>query len=404
MIRDAHGEAIDRGLVLTFRAPRSYTGEDMVEFQLHANPVIVERLVEASIVLGARPARPGEFTQRAFVNGRIDLAQAEAVADLIEARDRIAARAALRSLEGEFSRRVKELEDLLRQARVCAEAGLDFSDQDIDEELEGELRRLLETATARLAGLKTDGERGAALRREPRVLLLGRPNVGKSSLFNRLVGEERAIVTAVAGTTRDLLEGEVLWEGLRLRLHDGAGLRASGDPIEQEGVIRVRHAAREADLVVYVLDARDGWTEDDRREYRSIERARRMAVVNKIDLTHSSPLSSSGEEDEEVPLGVSALRGEGLAELRRRIRARLSSDSLYDGEEGVYLARRRHLQALEEAALHVRRAQRLVSERGGVDLAAEEIRWAQQALTAIVGGRPDEQLLDDIFRRFCIGK
>lgn len=399
LVRDAAGDPIDRGLVLCFCAPRSYTGEDVVEFHLHANPVLLERLLEALVGLGARPAEPGEFTRRAFVNGKIDLAQAEAVADLIEARDRAAARAALRSLEGEFSRRVRRLDGALREARLLAEADLDFSDQDIDADLAEGLRRFLSEARSVLEDLRRDGRRGEDLRREPRVLLLGRPNVGKSSLFNRLVGEERAIVTSVAGTTRDLLEADVLWEGRRIRLCDGAGLRTSDDPVEREGVLRVEKEARRADLLVYVLDATEGWTEEDRRHYRSLEPARRLAVANKIDLR---PTPAEGEDG--AVAAVSARSGEGLAGLAATIRKRLALDPLASGEEGVYLARRRHLSALDVTASHLARASVLAEEGGAADLLAEEIRWAQQPLATILGEDADARLLDDVFARFCIGK
>ncbi len=399
LVRDAAGEPLDRGLVIFFRGPHSYTGEDLVEFHLHANPILLERLVEALVLLGGRPAEPGEFTRRAFVNGKIDLAQAEAVADLIEARDRAAARAALRSLDGEFSRRVHALDAALREARVCAEADLDFSDQEIDADLAEGLRRALTGARRVLEDLRRDGRRGENLRKEPRVLLLGRPNVGKSSLFNRLVGEERAIVTAVPGTTRDLLEADVLWEGVRVRLCDGAGLRTSDDAAEREGVARVRQEASRADLLVYVLDASTGWTEDDRRQYHLLERSRRLAVANKADL-HPPPTEG---EDGPVP-AVSALRGEGLASLIATLRARLVLDPVAAGEEGVYLARRRHLSALDETADHLARARALAQEGGEADLLAEEIRWAQKPLAAILGEDADGRLLDDVFHRFCIGK
>lgn len=401
LVRDADGDPIDRGLVLVFRAPRSYTGEDLVEFQIHASPVLVERLVEALTVLGARPAGPGEFTRRAFINGRLDLAQAEAVVDLIEARDRAAARAALRSLEGKFSRRVAALDEALREARLFAEAGLDFSDQDIEADLGEGVRRALLRAADALARLRDDGLRGESLRREPRVLLLGRPNVGKSSLFNRLVGEERAIVTAWPGTTRDLLEADVVWDGLRVRLLDGAGLRASEDPVEREGVGRVRRAAESADLLVYVFEAGTGWTAEDREHYARLDPARRTLVLNKADL--GGP-AGTAMPDGESPLAVSALTGEGLAALRRSLRARLGADLATAGEEGVYLARRRHLRALEETAEALERARTVLEGDGFAELVAEEIRSAQRALAAILGEDADERLLDDVFRRFCIGK
>lgn len=386
---DRDGEIIDRGLVLYFPGPASFTGEDVIELQAHGAPMVLDGLLDAALAAGARAARPGEFTERAFLNGHIDLAQAEAVADLIEAGSRASARAAFASLSGRFSERVEALAERLMRLRVECEARLDFAEEDIaalPAAFPGSLAELARDMEELIAGA---GE-GQRLTEGYVCVLSGAPNVGKSSLMNALAGTERAIVTEMPGTTRDFVEVDVILGGLPVRLVDTAGLRESADPVENEGVRRARQRAAEADLVIAVVTADTPLAE--------VDNAARLLVLNKVDL--GGPRPGPCEYFGQPALALSALTGEGLdalvAELGRRARGGR------DVSGARFSARRRHVDALRRAAGALARARQRVES--GSELVAEELVRAQQALGEITGKVHTEDLLGAIFSTFCIGK
>ena len=391
----ADGEVIDDGIALYFAGPRSYTGEDVVELQAHGSPVLLAQLLRRCQALGARVARPGEFTERAFVAGKLDLAQAEAVADLISAGSEAAARAARRSLDGEFSRRVDALVEGLTQLRMYLEAALDFPDEEIDFLAAPELRdRLLQTGEA-LAALLRDAQRGKRLLDGLHVVIAGAPNVGKSSLLNALTLDERAIVSATAGTTRDVLREQLSLDGVALTLVDTAGLRQSPDAIEAEGMRRARAEIARADLVLAVVDDR----EPGALAALAAELEGAAAILwlhNKSDLAPAG--AATAPVDVGTHLRLSARSGEGLDALRDRLR------NLAGGEPGgSFSARARHLDALELAASHLARAEAQL-QSASAELAAEELRQAQLALGQITGHLDADALLGRIFAGFCIGK
>lgn len=391
---DADGTLIDDGIALYFRAPASFTGEDVVELQAHGSPVLLRALVARCVALGAQQAGPGEFSQRAFLNGKLDLAQAEAIADLIAAADLQAARAARRSLDGVFSRRVEALMAAVLGLRVQVEAAIDFADEPLDT-LGGEaLRRALEQAAGELAALRDEAERGRRLRDGLHAVLVGPPNAGKSSLLNALAGSARAIVTDIAGTTRDLLQETVRIDGVELTLVDTAGLReAAGDAIEAEGIRRARAELARADLALVVLDARD--PEAGRAAVAADLAAvpQVLWIYNKVDLLPQVPALRTDA------LAVSAQTGAGLPALHARLAALAGAG----GGDGAFSARARHVDALARAQAWLRQA--------GTELAHERLELAAEALAAAhsslgeIGGRVDaDALLGHIFASFCIGK
>jgi len=388
--RDGDGTAIDRGVVLFYGAPASFTGEDVVEFQGHGGPVVLQALLERVCDLGARIARPGEFTERAFLNDKVDLAQAEAVSDLIDSASRRAARSAMRSLDGAFSRRVMAIDRDVLGLRVFVEAAIDFAEEDVDFLADREVMERLDGVATALRDLLADCRQGQVLRDGFDVVIAGPPNAGKSSLLNRLLAENRAIVTDIPGTTRDLLYADVELDGVPVRLTDTAGLREGRDAVEEIGIERARGAVAAADLVLFVVDD----TSDACPPPPELSGLRIVHVHNKVDLSGRTPgLAAPGE------VRISALSGAGLGALRKAI---VDAAGVAPGE-GTFLARKRHVLALSAAIAHVTTARGHVEQRYG-DLAAEEMRNAQNALGSIVGATSVEDLLGEIFSSFCIGK
>ena len=389
---DAGGDTIDDGIALYFRGPASFTGEDVVELQAHGSPVVLHELVARCMGLGARQARPGEFSERASLSGKLDLAQAEAIADLIAAGDVQAARAARRSLDGVFSQQVDALMEQVLAIRVHVEAAIDFADEPLETLGGAALRRQLEDARTTLAQLHREAERGRKLRDGLHVVLAGPPNAGKSSLLNALAGGERAIVTDIAGTTRDLLRETIRIDGVELTLVDTAGLRAAGDAIEAEGIRRARDELGRADLALVVLDARDP-------EAGRAAVADGIAGVPKVLWLHNkADLLPAPVDPGEDALAVSARTGAGLDALHRRLLALSGA-----GSGGAFSARARHVDALSRAAGHLLRAcGELAQDR--LELAAEELVQAHEALGEIGGRVAADALLGHIFSAFCIGK
>jgi len=385
--RDRQGETVDQGLALYFPAPHSYTGEAVLELQGHGGPVVMQALLSACVDAGARIAEPGEFTRRAFLEGKLDLAQAEAVADLIDAASREAARSALRSLSGEFSAAIGALQARLVELRAVTEAMLDFPEEEVDALHREDAAARLAQARQSLGEVLAKSRRGSLLRGGIHVVLAGRPNVGKSSLLNRLAGEERAIVTPIPGTTRDALREPILIEGVPVVVVDTAGLRESRDEIERLGMQRTRQELDRADLVIAVFEANRG-----RDALQDLPAApARIDVYNKIDL-------APGFAPPADALGVSAKTGAGLEALRQRI---LEVAGWSTGGEPVFLARERHLRALDRASAHLAAA---AGETARWEFFAEELRLAHAALGSITGEFSADDLLGEIFQRFCIGK
>lgn len=398
--RDAGGQPLDQGLVLRFVAPNSYTGEDVVELQGHGGPVVMDQLFRAACALGARSARPGEFSERAFLNGRLDLAQAEAVADLINASSAAAARAAQRSLDGELSRRVQTLAAELTALRVFVEGALDFSDEDIDWLADVSLHARLTTVRAHLQDLLAQCARGRRLRDGLIVTLTGRPNVGKSTLLNALAGADIAIVTPIAGTTRDVLRESIDLDGLPVTVVDTAGLRDSEDLVEREGVRRAHRALAQAELALFLYDGEAGFGADDAAARAQLPTGLPVVFLhNKCDL--SGQAAGRFETEGEIHLRLSAATGAGLDLLRQEIHRRAG---LGDPGESLFSARSRHVEALQRTAILLGAAADRLEHRELPELAAEELRLAQDALGEITGRVGSDELLGHIFASFCIGK
>jgi tRNA modification GTPase len=394
---DAAGALLDQGLLLHFPAPHSFTGEDVLELHGHGGPVVMHALLARCVELGARLAEPGEFSRRAFENDKIDLAQAEGIADLIEAASAQAARAALRSLSGEFSAAVHALTDGLAELRSLIEATLDFPDEEIDPLTDTDIVPRLERLTADLATLRARAREGSVLRAGLTVVLAGLPNVGKSSLLNRLAGAERAIVTEIAGTTRDAVRETIQVEGIPLHIIDTAGLRDTEDAVEKIGIERSWREIELADVILQIVDARSGVTPADQAVAARLPAGiERVVVENKADLAKRK--AGRHEENGTVHLVLSAKSGTGVELLHDEL---LRVAGWRGHGEDALLARARHIEALAEAAVRLAAAAGQLSR---LELAAEELRLAQTALSRITGEFTADDLLGMIFGRFCIGK
>lgn len=392
---DKAGAIIDQGIALYFVAPHSFTGEDVLELQGHGGTVVMDMLLQRAIELGARQARPGEFSERAFLNNKIDLTQAEAIADLIAADSQQAAVAALHSLQGIFSEHINALVDDLIRLRIHVEAALDFPEEEIDFLADQAIQTQLDQIQQQLQTVQQSAQQGRLLKEGMRVVIAGKPNAGKSSLLNALAGHEAAIVTDVPGTTRDVLREHIQLDGMPLHIIDTAGLRESGDSVEREGIKRAHAEIEQADRVLYCIDA-------------SVQAPTALPVLasssvtylhNKIDLANQAPRSE--EVDGNVHIYLSARSGAGLDILSQHLKQCMGYQPQ---QEGRFSARRRHLEAISSAAQHLESAQHALKKLRAGELLAEELRGAQQALASITGAFSADDLLGKIFADFCIGK
>ncbi|WP_435627941.1 tRNA uridine-5-carboxymethylaminomethyl(34) synthesis GTPase MnmE [Candidatus Ferrigenium straubiae] len=392
---DENGDPLDQGVALFFPAPRSYTGEDVLELQGHGGSAVLQLLLQRCLALGARLAQPGEFTQRAFLNDKLDLAQAESVADLIEANTAEAARSAMRSLHGEFSAAIRHMVDELIHLRMLVEAMLDFPEEEVDAVDLERRNALLNSIRASLQHTLGTAKQGSLLREGAHVVIAGQPNVGKSSLLNRLAGEEIALVSDIPGTTRDVIRQAIQIRGVPLHIMDTAGLRKSEDAVESMGIARAHQTMHRADLILLLLDASKGLTAQDEAILASLPTdIPRLLVFNKADLLDGSATVATG-----VPFAlVSAKTGAGMEELRGKL---LEAAGWREQESGAFMARERHLRALALAQTHLEQAQAVLAS---AELFAEELRLAQYALNEITGEFTSDDLLGEIFSRFCIGK
>ena len=394
--RAANGDVLDDGIALYFPTPHSFTGEDVLELQGHGGQVVLDMLLKRCVELGARLARPGEFSERAFLNDKLDLAQAEAIADLIDSGSEQAARSALRSLQGEFSTAVNQLLTALIELRVYVEAALDFPDEEIDFLADSAVTQRLDSIKQQLHAIFQKARQGSLLRDGMHLVIVGRPNAGKSSLLNALAGQETAIVTDIAGTTRDVLRERINLDGMPLHIVDTAGLRESDDPVEKIGIERAWQEVHKADLIVLLVDD----TQPDDPENAVIlaklpERLPRLTVHNKVDLSGKT----AGKQGEHVY--ISAKQGLGMEALKAELKTRMG----YQGEsEDTFIARRRHLEALSATQTAVENAEYQLRTFNAGELMAEELRTAQDALGQITGKFTSDDLLGEIFSSFCIGK
>ncbi len=396
---DASEEVIDEGIALFFPGPNSFTGEDVLELQGHGGPVVMDMLLQRVLQCGARLAHPGEFSQRAFLNGKLDLTQAEAIADLVESGTAAAARLAVRSLEGEFSRRIQILLEQLTQLRIYVEAAIDFPEEEIDylsdEKVNTDLRLIIDT----LRSVQKSAQLGRLLRDGMTLVIAGRPNAGKSSLLNALAGRESAIVTDIPGTTRDLLREQIQIDGMPLHLIDTAGLRESTDQVEKEGIRRAREEIGKADRILWIFDDTADPGDGDLDRETLPPQVPITLIRNKVDKTGSP--SSLRETAAGVEISLSAKTGEGMGLLRQHLKQSMGFSA---GQEGEFIARRRHLDALQRTSEHILTGKSVLEESGSGELLAEDLRQAQIALGEVTGEFTADDLLGGIFSSFCIGK
>ncbi len=395
--KDSRGGVIDTGIALYFPAPGSFTGEHVLELQGHGGSFILQQVLQRVLELGVRMARPGEFSERAFLNDKLDLVQAEAIADLIESGSDAAARAALRSLQGVFSSRIHELQEELTSIRVFVEAAIDFPDEEIDFLAESDILDRVAKTLAHLDSLLAEARQGRLLRDGIVLAITGRPNAGKSSLLNALSGQESAIVTDIPGTTRDVLREQVDLDGIPVHVADTAGIRETSDVIEAEGVRRARQALESADIVLIVMDSTVCSDEDKSLVSEIPEGVTSIPVFNKVDLVSARPETELNENT----VWLSAKTGQGMDELRNRIREAVGAA---DQLEGSFSARQRHVDALKRTATHLKEGAAAMENLQAGELLAEELRLAQQALGEITGELLPDDLLGEIFSSFCIGK
>lgn len=393
---DDQQQVIDEGVAILFCAPHSFTGEDVLELQGHGGSIILDLLLTRVLQLGARAARPGEFSERAFHNDKLDLAQAEAISDLIESSSAAAARAAVRAMRGELSQQIQLINDELIALRVWLEAALDFSEEDIDFLSEPHLKKRAQALVEHFDLLLSRAAQGQRLRDGLSVVIAGTTNAGKSSLLNCLAGDDTAIVTDIAGTTRDVLKTDITIDGVPLHVIDTAGVRDTDDVVERLGIERAHKAVDEADHVLILLDA----TAPVMPTLPFVASNRISVVLNKADLIHSEKLQKLAVEYD-ATLSVSAKTGQGIDLLRKHLLALSGHD---DQVEGVYIARRRHVNAIESARQATSDALQRLEENNMPELAAEELRIAQQSLELITGRFDSEDLLGEIFSNFCVGK
>lgn len=393
---DSNGDTLDQGVALYFPAPYSYTGENVLELQGHGGPAVLQVLLQRCLGLGARLAQPGEFTRRAFLNGKLDLAQAESVADLIEANSTEAARSAVRSLSGEFSHTINILVNELVYLRTLVEAMLDFPEEEIEADDIGRRDVLLNNLKASLKRTLDAAKQGSLLREGAHVAIVGQPNVGKSSLLNKLAGEDLALVSSIPGTTRDVIRQAIQIRGVTLHIMDTAGLRASEDEVERMGIALTHQTLRRADMVLLLFDGSQPIDEFDQAIFKDLPKEMpRLMILNKIDLISNGSFKFPIEGD---LVKVSAKTGEGLEMLRDKL---LEVIGWREQESGIFMARERHLQALTTAQHHLLNASANLNQ---AELFAEELRLAQRALNEITGEFTSDDLLGEIFGNFCIGK
>ena len=394
---DTQGDCIDKGLVLYFKSPHSFTGEDVVELQGHASPIVLQQLLSLCVSFGARLARPGEFTERAFLNNKIDLAQAEAIADLIHASSQTAARLAMRSLDGDFSRQINALNERIVNLRLYVEAAIDFPEEDIDFLNDGKIVSALVELLNSLTLLRAQSTQGALLREGATLVIVGRPNVGKSTLINALSGRDVAIVTDIPGTTRDVMREKILLDDIPLNIMDTAGLRQSDDQVEQEGIKRAWQALANADCVLLITDLLDKAPSNELTKDIQLALPHNVPilhVMNKIDVIHLP-----AKQDHHT-VYISAKTGEGFDLLRELIKKSLG----FQQTEGMFFARQRHLDALDKALHYLSAGMNQVNTHKAFELLADDLRCAHDALSQITGEFTSDDLLGEIFSSFCIGK
>ena len=392
---------IDSGLTLYFKKPFSFTGEDIIEFQAHGGPVILDLLLKEILQYDVRPARAGEFSERAFLNDKIDLTQAEAIADLIAADSESAARAASRSMQGEFSQVINQLVDALTHLRIHVESALDFPEEEIDFLADTVIAEQLDQLTKKLQTVKKSAQQGRLLKEGMTVVIAGEPNAGKSSLLNQLAGQESAIVTEIAGTTRDILREHIQIDGLPLHIIDTAGLRESDDIVEQEGIKRAKQMIEKADRVLLVIDVNDENKNEDLLKKNIPDNIGVTSIYNKIDRKKQDAEIIETAENKKTEIYLSAKTGEGIELLKQHLKQCMGYQQK---NEGQFIARRRHLDAIDTAEKHLEIAHKNLHHLKAGELLAEELRITQETLSSITGEFSSDDLLGRIFADFCIGK